>query len=357
MFKQIELAIESEEYSKAEDLLQELMKSEADSLWLRYYQALIKEKQENFIDAERDYRQVIKDSIYPDIALIKLIRDGIERIAKANREKEQKILEEYTNTNNSQDLAVLILEPVPLDEKKNLAIKLAKTMKIDNYSAMLQIPIRGWKIYKTGYFGELNYYQNKLYREGISCFCYSLKDVNKMIIYQVKYFQVQGNEVIFFCNNKEQKEINLIISWGRIKNKVRGLVPIFEMTTHTDARNKVRKKQSTLDYVTFLDFHLPEDNLILRFNDYSYEFDRDSNLESKSITAKEKWKELVTFIDEKTFFAKTFSDFTLFAEGATQFPEMLKQITSYVNLFRREESLWDEAFQLYSGLIFLRYNQ
>ena len=64
MFKQIELAIESEEYSKAEDLLQELIKSEADSLWLRYYQALIKEKQENFIDAERDYRQVIKDSIY-----------------------------------------------------------------------------------------------------------------------------------------------------------------------------------------------------------------------------------------------------------------------------------------------------
>jgi len=45
-------------------------------------------------------------------------------------------------------------------------------------------------------------------------------------------------------------------------------------------------------------------------------------------------------------------DFTPFGEGAIEFPQMLRRISSHINLKRRYDTSWDAAFHLYSGLVF-----
>jgi len=35
---------------------------------------------------------------------------------------------------------------------------------------------------------------------------------------------------------------------------------------------------------------------------------------------------------------------------------MLTRLPAHIDLFRRQESLWDSAFELYSGLVFLKNN-
>ncbi|WP_017296268.1 tetratricopeptide repeat protein [Geminocystis herdmanii] len=370
MFEEVKSAIDQENYDEAKDILTQLLAQGKNDLWIRYYQTLILEKQGNLTESEASYRQIVKDSIYPDAQLLKLIRDGIERIVTINREKQQiqqqiqlKKLQEFQNIENSEDLAVLVLKPVNLEQKKVLAPKFAQVMNLDNYTATLQIPTRSLRLYKTGNFGTLNYYQTELSQAEIPCFCQRIKNINQMTVYQVEYIISDDGEVNILCKNDQEKEIIITFQWTEINHKIHALIPIFEETLHIDAKGKPQKKKSTLDYSKFYDLHLVSQNLILRFSDQFYKFDRAAPFHDRGLeiskqgkTVQEKWEYLTNFLNEKIPDKPLWSDFTLFAEGAIQFPEMLKQITPHINLFRREETLWDETFQLYSGLIFFLIN-
>jgi hypothetical protein len=63
---------------------------------------------------------------------------------------------------------------------------------------------------------------------------------------------------------------------------------------------------------------------------------------------------LLDFFNRQLPQTPVWSDFTTFAETAMDFKEMLGHLPSHINLFRREETLWDPAFQLYSGLVFVK---
>lgn len=354
MFAELEQAIASENYDLAQTIIKDLDKQKVDQLWLKYYQTLIIEKQDQLTQAEKDYRQIIKDSVYPDQKLINLIRNGIERIVELQEERKETKKEEFTKLEDSEELAVLIFEDVSLEEKKQLAPTLAKIMGIDRYTATLQIPTRSWRLYKTGNLGELNYYQAELSQAGLPCFCYPIKQINQMMVYQVKYIESDRQNLIFYCEDDQEKEPIIKLKFTEIDNFVTGMIPLFELTVNLDARNKIKKKQSTLDYIAFDDLHSISHNAIFRLNDRSYEFEKDQNIQGQSTTTKEKWQDLENNLKDKIKPEKVWSNFTLFAEGVVQFPEMLRQIKSHVHLFRREDTVWDEAFQLYSGLVFLQ---
>ena len=354
MFTELEQAIASENYDMAHTIIKDLGSQKADQLWLKYYETLIIEKQDKLTEAEKSYRQIIKDSIYPDPKLINLIRDGIERIANLQEQKKEAKKEKFTKIENSQELAVLVLEEVTSEEKKQLAPLLAKIMEVDKYTATLQIPTRSWRLYKTGNLGELNYYQAELSQAGLPCFCHPIKQINQMMVYQVKYIENDSQNLIFYCEDDQEQEQIIKLKFTEIDNCVTGMIPLFELTVDLDARNKIKKKQSTLDYIAFYDLHSISHNAIFRFNDRSYQFEKDKNIKEKSNTAKEKWQDLENNLKDKIKPEKVWSNFTLFAEGVVQFPEMLGQIKSNVHLFRREDTVWDEAFQLYSGLVFLQ---
>jgi hypothetical protein len=63
---------------------------------------------------------------------------------------------------------------------------------------------------------------------------------------------------------------------------------------------------------------------------------------------------LLNYLDKKMPNTLRWGDFTPFGESAIAFPQMLRRITSHIDLKRRYETCWDAAFQLYSGLIFFK---
>lgn len=356
MFEELEKAIDTQDYEIAHQIIAELDSKLTDKLWLKYYQSLILEKQENLQQAEQDYRQIIKESIYPDPKLLKLIRNGIERILTAKKEEQEEQKQVFTQIENSDNLAVLILENVTLEEKQQLAPDFAKIMEIDKYTATLQIPTRSWRLYKTGQLEELNYYQSELTKIGLPCFCQPLNQINSMTVYQVKYIDIDnnGSQLRFFTENKSGQEETIEVATKHINGWVKAMLPLFELIVNVDKKNKIEKKKSTLDYIAFFDLHSPHHNAIFRFSDRAYQFEQDQNIQRESHTTKDKWQNLENNLQTIISSASVWSNFTLFAEGVIQFPEMLKQVKSHVHLFRREDTLWDEAFQLYSGLIFLQ---
>lgn len=355
MWQEVTQAIEQENFSQAQYLLQQLSDDDQNSLWKRYYYARIEEEQKNLEIAEKQYRQIIADTIYPHPQLITEIRNGIERILRTKKEQKANTIKKFQGIENSQDLAVLILEPVTLAAKKLLAPELAKIMEIDTYTATLQIPTRSWRIYQTGNYGHLSYYQSQLSQAQIPSVCQRIKEINQIEVYQVKYIQSALDELILVCETDIETEEIITVQWTEVNHKVEGMIPFFESTVHIDVKGKLQKKQSTLDYAQFYDLHLHQHHSILRFNDHFYQFHQGINFLVDTKTASEKWKNLVSFFAHKIPDVPLHSDFSLFAEGVVQFPEMLKQVRSHVYLIRRQETVWDEAFQLYSGLVFLKY--
>ena len=355
MWQKVTEAIEQKNFTQAQELLeqQQFDDQDANNLWKRYYQARIEEEQKNWEVAETQYRQIIADSIYPNPKLTAKIRDGIERILSAKQEQKSETIKQFEAIDNSDDLAVLILQPVSLEEKKLLAPHFAQIMEIERYTATLQIPTRSWRIYKTGNYGHLSYYQTQLSEANIPCFCQRVEQINQITVYQVKYIKSALEELILVCENDQRNEQVITLKWHEINQRVEGMIPLFESTINIDVLGKLEKKQSTLDYAQFYDIHSCEQNLILRFSDHFYQFEQGVSFLVGAKTALEKWKNLLSFFGQKITAASEYANFTLFAESLMQFPEMLKQINSHINLLRQqeEETFWDEAFQLYSGLI------
>ncbi|MGY6530056.1 MAG: tetratricopeptide repeat protein [Cyanobacterium sp.] len=364
MFPEIITHIDNQEYEKAKELTDKLSSEGEELLWKNYYYGLIAEKSHLIEEAENKYRQVIKDSVFPHPQLTKNIRDGLERIKqiktiqkekenKKREERKQQTLAEFQENEHSNELAILVLKPLPPEEKNMVGKQFAEIIKVDPYTAKLQIPTRNLRLYQTGNYGELNYYQQEFKSININSICYSVKEINNLIVYQVKYVTKIEEKITVLCNDNSSQEIEFTFNPQEIINQINATVPIFEMTVHTNAKRKLTRKKETLDYINFCDLHLPQNDIILRFSDYIYQFDQGINLFNQDKTSRDKWLTLIRFLNDKISEVKTHNNFTPFAEGAIQFPEMLKQVKSNINIFRKEETLWDEAFQLYSALILL----
>ncbi len=364
MLPEIAIAIDQENYHKAKELIANLPPEEDNLLWSNYYYALIEEKENKLAQAEQKYRQVLKDSIFPNPQIITKVRDGLERIkviqTAEKKKKDQQFkedkkikLEQFRQQENGQDLAVLVLLPLTLEYKNQVAPQFAKILEVDLYTAKLQLPTRNPRLCKTGYYGDLNYYRTEFINASIPCFCYPIRTINQTKVYQVKYIKEINDTITIVYDQDTEKDLLLEVELNEIYSRVSAIVPLFEMSLHTDNRGKLKRKKTTLDYLQFYDLHLNQQQIILRFSDQFYQFQEGINTVSEDKTNQKKWHNLVKLIDEKLSNVPLSSDFTPFTEGAIHFPEMLKQIKSHINLFRKEETLWDEAFQLYSSLILL----
>jgi hypothetical protein len=115
--------------------------------------------------------------------------------------------------------------------------------------------------------------------------------------------------------------------------------------------------------------HLPQRNSILRLSDRNYQFQQGIALSFnlpdipdtapqqfpiRQTTTKKKWHNLLDFLNRQLPQIPVWSDFTSFAQTALDYKEMLGHLPSHIDLFRREETPWDPAFQLYSGLVFVK---
>ena len=355
MFEDIASATAQQTYTTATQLIHTLKQEHPDHPWLTFYGAQVEAAQGNLETAKATYQNLLQEC--SNRKLLLQIREALRQLETIESESEQSAIAQALAQPGGKDTAVFILSALPSEEKQQAAQLLAKTFSIDPYNARLQIPSRGWRLFRIGEKGELSYYSEALQKKNIPCFCAPLNALDSLNVIQVQYFRTEGNQVTARCINDKGQEGTLAFQWSDIQQQVQGRVPIFEEITTKDKRGKVVRKTETLDYVQFCDLHLFQKQTILRLCDQKYQFQQSAPLTDniqKGETITRNWLQLLNYLEEQMPNLQRWGDFTPFGESAIAFPQMLKRITSYIDLKRRYETSWDAAFQLYSGLLFFK---
>ncbi|MDF5707119.1 MAG: tetratricopeptide repeat protein [Nostoc sp. S4] len=354
MIEQVAIAFDNKDYQTAAKLLKQLQKESPEHPWVQFYLARLHEVSQNYQDAEKIYRQLLRDT--RNSRIVTLARQGLGRLQEIEQEQRQRAIAKATSQPNNTELGVLILEPLNNELKTEASRKFAQIMQIDPYSARLKLPSRGWRLYRTGQVGELKFYGEQLQQADIPCFWATITAIQQIQVFQVKYFLESQLKATVICRNQVNQLGSLTFDWSEVTARVVGLLPIFEQVVDIDAHRKLERKTQTQDYAQFCDLHLPGRRCILRLSDNGYEFQQGLEIipQASQNTIRINWNSLSNWINQQLPQVKTWSDFTPFADTALEQTEMLGQIESHIHLFRREQTNWDSAFHLYSGLVFVK---
>jgi len=374
---QIAAALEGKDYKQAAQLIKQLQKESPENPWVQYYIARYYELTNNLEKAQTTYKQILRDITNPKI--VSQTRQGIQRIETAQQNLRQQAIQTAKNDPSNLEPGLLILEPVSPEKKAAAVQNISRIFKIDAYTTRMQIQSRGWRLYKTGPIGELRIYGQELLNAGIPVFWATLSDIQKIQIFRVQHFQSLSSPAVV-CKDKLDRLGAIEFNWSEVTQRVEGLLPMFiEIMDYSPHRRKdqFRHKEIRQDYAQICDLHIPSRNCILRISDQSYEFQQGvdftqisadipalahpKNQKSRSQKSKQipqsttriNWNRLLEILDQQLD-VTVWSEFTSFAETAIDYTQMLSKIESHVEVERKSETPWDPAFQLYSGLAFLR---
>lgn len=374
---QIAAALESKDYKQAAQLIKQLQKESPENPWVQYYIGRYYELTNNLEKAQTTYKQILRDITNPKI--VSQTRQGIQRIETAQQNLRQQAIQTAKNDPSNLEPGLLILEPVSPEQKPAAVQNISRIFKIDAYTTRMQIQSRGWRLYKTGPIGELRIYGQELLNAGIPVFWATLSDIQNIQIFRVQHFQSLTSPAVV-CKDKLDRLGAIEFNWSEVTQRVEGLLPIFiEIMDYSPHRRKeqFRHREIRQDYAQICDLHIPSRNCILRISDQSYEFQQGvdftqisadlpglahpKNQKSRSqksqqmpqSTTRINWNRLLEILDQQLD-VTVWSEFTSFAETAIDYTQMLSKIESHVEVDRKSETPWDPAFQLYSGLAFLR---
>ncbi|MBW4620982.1 MAG: tetratricopeptide repeat protein [Cyanosarcina radialis HA8281-LM2] len=371
MLEQVAEALKSKDYTKADSLLQNLVNQQQQNPLVQLYLGQLHEGTGKLDLAENIYRQLLQTVSNQNVLV--QARQGLQRLEDFAREQRRQAIAQAISNVSDRELGVLILESIDPDMKGIAAPDLARIMQIDRYTARLQLPSRGWRLYRSGAVGEMRFYAQQLQQAKIKSFSAAMADLEAIEVFQVNYLQPMSTQCLqavgsYLASSKAQKTEDLTrlnFDWSQVSQRVEGLLPIFEEVVDRDVRNKkLLRKTKILDYVGFCDLHLPHKRTILRLCDRHYQFQLGIALPEESgdsqplgqATNRKKWNKLVNLLHQQLSEIPVCSDFSTFAETVIDRVDLLEHIESHINLFRRQESVWDPAFHLYSGLAFLRQN-
>ena len=374
---QIAAALEGKDYKQAAQLIKQLQKESPENPWVQYYIGRYYELTNNLEKAQTTYKQILRDITNPKI--VSQARQGIQRIETAQQNLRQQAIQTAKNDPSNLEPGLLILEPVSPEKKATAVQNISRIFKIDAYTTRMQIQSRGWRLYKTGPIGELRIYGQELLNAGIPVFWATLSDIQKIQIFRVQHFQSLTSPAVV-CKDKLDRLGAIEFNWSEVTQRVEGLLPMFiEIMDYSPHRRKdqFRHREIRQDYAQICDLHIPSRNCILRISDQSYEFQQGvdftkisvdipalanpKNQKSRSQKSKQipqsttriNWNRLLEILDQQLD-VTVWSEFTSFAETAIDYTQMLSKIESHVEIERKSETPWDPAFQLYSGLAFLR---
>jgi len=362
MLDLIAAAFERQDYDTAAQLLQQLQQNSAAEPWVQFYSGRLDEISGNLDAAAEIYRQLLLNSGHVHAKIVAQARQGLERIEILVKAQRQEAIAQATTALDNTQKGVLVLEPIASDRKPEAARNLARIMQVDPYTARLQLPSRGWRLYRMGAIGELQFLGQQLLAADIPCFWVTLAEIDQIRIFHGQYFETAPAASVV-CQNEADELSFLSFHWSEVTHKVMGLLPIFEQVVDRNARGKLQRKTQTQDYAQVCDLHLPGKSCILRLCDRNYMFHNGISFSEQPIsqqqthhqtTVRINWNHLQNFLDQKLFHAQVWSDFTIFAETALDRSDFLAPIPSHIHLFRREPSSWDPVFHLYSGLAYLK---
>ena len=362
MLEQAASALNRRDYKTAAQLIAVLIVERPDDYQVQLYAAQLHEATEQLDKAVEIYRSLLQHAVDPRI--IAEARQGIHRIEQLQSQVQADALgQARLGIEHNTQPGFLVLEPMSAEHKQAVVKKFAAIMEIDPYSARLQLPSRGWRLYRLGQMGELQFYRDRLLHAEVPCFCVSQHDAQQLFVFQVKHlqsFQPQG-EIVCTDDRAEQRTFNF--DWSQVTQIVTGMLPIFEEVMELDAYNRTFRKPKILDYVQICDLQLRDRRSIFRLCSQTYNFcESKQSLDRQSLptaqrlpsTSRDNWKNLMSQINEQVAHIPTQSNFTPFAETAIGYPELMGHINPHLELLRRADSHWDRAFHLYSTLSMCR---
>lgn len=379
MLEQAADALECKDYKTAAKIIATLVAQRPDDHQVQLYAARLQEATNKLDNAMEIYRLLIQHSL--NLKITNEAREGICRIEEAQAQiRAHAYACARAGIEENVAPGFLILEPIEAEDKKPVARRLAAIMEIDAYSARLQLPSRGWRLYRLGTMGELEFYRDLLLQAEIPCFCVSQQQTQQLFIFNVSHFQSFEPQASIVCMDDRSELRTFNFEWSEVTQIAQGMLPIFEEVVTIEPNNRTRRRRRILDYVQICDLHLPKRRSVFRLCSQIYDFcdykqliaksrDRlngDANGQSSgdlsgllngqkiATTSRDNWNQLMSQVGEKLPGVPSQSNFAPFAETAMGYPELLERIDPHIELLRRADSLWDRAFHLYSSLAMCR---
>lgn len=362
--EQIAIALDRQDYQTAAGLIKQLLKQEPHNPWGQLYSGRFYEETGKLDLAEKVYRHLLRQSDNPKI--IAQARTSLQRIEQREQQRRREALAQATLNPTNPEAGILLIEPVTGEIRQRVVPKYAQILNLDLYSAQRQLPTRYWRLLRMGSMSELQVYGQELRNAGIPAFWIALAEINKIQVFQVLYIQELFPTVTILCQNGNNQMGSLTFDWSEVAQRVEGRLPIFESVVDFDARGRQQREERTQDYAQVYDLHLPGRNCLLRLCDSTYDFQQGVAVTSPDSLSGQfsnriNWNNLIKLLNSYLTKTRLWSDFAPFADRVLEEAEMvvdptelLGGIRPHIPLSRREETNWDSAFQLYSGLVFLR---
>lgn len=356
---QIAAAFDRQDYNLAARLVREFLQKSPQNPWAHLYKARLYEVSDNFEGATVIYEKLLKNVTHPKI--VSHARQGLQRITTKTQALRQQAIEQAKSAPENIEPGLLILEAIPSETRLQAAKDFARIFNLDVYTARLHLPNRGWKVYRLGAIGELNFYQQQLKAANIPAFCTTESALKETPVFEVLYFLDYAPKAIVVCHNETGQLGSLTFDWSEVSQRVEGQLPIFEHVLDTSfGKIERQRKEKTLDYVQVCDLHLPKRRCILRLCDWRYHFDQgiefgamgDATIELDQSINRLHWNSLLNFLTEQISEKPMCSDFAVFGETAIEFPILLDRIPAHLEAY--DSTLWGSAFHLYSSLAFNR---
>ncbi|MEL6224077.1 MAG: tetratricopeptide repeat protein [Cyanobacteria bacterium J06626_14] len=357
MIESVAAAMERKDYKTAARLLKPLLTQTPDDPWVQLYYGQLQELSGKRDAAESIYLRLLKGADNPKIAL--QARRGIDRITASTKEQRQEAIAKAQEDPTNTGTGFLVLEAITGEKRAIAAKSLAKILNLDVYSAQFQIPSRGWRLYRTGPFAEIQVYGEELRKAEIPAFWKSLSAIQSIHVFKVDYVQSLGDQPTVVCRNEADQVGHLSFSWNDVTQVVKGRLPIFETVVDRDAFKRLKRREQTQDYTQMCDLHLPNRKSILRFCDRTYQFQKGiamgeaaESMRKSQSSIRLQWNQMMATLNQHIGDRPVCNEFNVFAETAFDHLDLLEPIATHIELFRKEKTHWDPAYQLYSGLAF-----
>jgi hypothetical protein len=355
----IAAALEKKDLRTAAQLLQQWRQQDAKDPKFLLMVGQYQEATERWEQAEKAYLAVLRQ--VTSAKIMSQARQGIQRVQASIAQAKEHALETARAQPEGQDSGLMCLEPVVGEPRQAAAQGLAKVMGIDAYMARLQVPSRGWRLYRVGPVGDLQYYSQALTEAQMPAFWVKQADIKNLQVFRVQNFRRVQPQAEVICTNADGQVGAIAFDWSEVTQMVMGQIPLFESVVDMGAWRKLKRAEKTQDYAEVVDLHCHGRRCVLRLCDRTYNFRQGNPLPNaeeipdKGLAMRPQWQALVQYLRDRVT-GPTHDGFSKFADSAIEFMDLLPPLNPQVDLARVKESNWDPAFHLYSGLHFVRYN-
>ncbi|MEO1591271.1 MAG: tetratricopeptide repeat protein [Cyanobacteria bacterium J06632_22] len=355
MYELVAAAISNQDYRRAAQLIKQWQKSAPKDPLMLLQIAKLQTETLQFDAAEKTYLKFLKRVNSPK--LMGQARRGLKQVQQRRAAAQQQALQEATAVLGSDEPGVLILEP-PAD-RQAAAQGLSQVLKIDPYTARMQLPSQGPRLQRIGPVGELGFYGKALQDVDIPTFWTTIERVKALQTFRVQHFtHLQPNPAVV-CTSPNGQLGAIEFDWSEVTQRVLGQLPVFEQVADLGPWGKPKRRETTQDYVQVIDLQLHQRGIVLRVCDRTYGFTKGiSPLPQSALrqsTTRIQWNALLQTISQSVSPQHPcLNHFSNFGSGALEFIDLLPYINPYIDIDRRAPSNWDAAFHLYSAVMFLK---